>query len=111
MTEVKEETQAKKAPKGKKEAKKVKPPKTKEFTSSYGNKFTFQRVLPSEYIKLSKKLREDESLLFQLMLDNVVAVPSGLDVDDFELSDEYYGFDELKEVATAAANFQSGKLQ
>lgn len=111
MTEVKEETQVKKTPKGKKEEKKVKPPKTMEFTSSYGNKFTFQRVLPSQYIKISKALREDQTLMFKLMLDNVVAVPSGLDVDDFEVSDEYYGFGELSEVATAAANFQSGKLQ
>lgn len=88
---------------------KQKPAKTLEYTSTFGNKFTFQRVLPSEMVKISKKIREDEFAYMDLMLEHCVVVPSGLKIDDFETEENLCGWGELVEVTREALRFLSAK--
>lgn len=87
--------------------------RTKDFTSSYGNQFKFQRVLPSQWLDTMDDCNEtgviNRSKLYKAIFENVVVVPSGLKVDDFEIMDEYNGYGEMEEVAKAAMKFQQGK--
>lgn len=85
-------------------------PKTAEFTSKEGNKYTFQTVMNSKQAEILDKGTDFNGKLLNakmmpLMLDNVVVEPSGLTMDDFE------SFEELQEVATEAYYFlRKGKL-
>jgi len=85
-------------------------PKTEEFTSKEGNKYTFQTVMNSKQAEILDKGTDFNGKLLNakmmpLMLDNVVVDPSGLKMDDFE------SFDELQEVTSEAYHFlRKGKL-
>ncbi|MEV9639473.1 hypothetical protein ABZ756_02095 [Mammaliicoccus sciuri] len=83
----------------------VKKPKQKEFTTSKGNKFTFQSVPNSTYLEImDDSVKADGnpavSKLYPKLLEHVVVQPGGLGVDDFT------DFLELREVCEAALNFQ-----
>lgn len=84
-------------------------PKTKEFTSEEGNKYTFQSVPNSKQAEIIDKGTDFNgkvlnSKMMPLMLDNVVVVPNGLKMDDFET------WNELEEVTGAAFTFlRTGK--
>jgi hypothetical protein len=80
-------------------------PKTKEFTSEAGNKYTLQSVLPSVWARTVDRITDKHGKLLNqhampAMLENVVAAPAGLKMDDFE------SWSELEEVTTAAFRFQ-----
>lgn len=98
---------------GTKEAVKTKKSRTKEFKSNFGNPFTFQRVLPSVWLGIMDDCNEtgvvNRQKLYKAIFENVVVVPSGLNVDDFELEDQYNGYGEMEEVAKEALKFQQGK--
>lgn len=87
--------------------------RTKEFVSKYGNKFTFQRVLPSQWLDIMDDCNEtgviNRAKLYKAIFENVVVTPSGLKVDDFELLEPYQGYGEMEEVAKEALKFQQGK--
>ncbi len=89
---------------------KKKPSRQKEFVSSYGNKFVFQRMLPSAWLRVIDQMRDDKSAttLYSEVLDKVVVFPSNLQVDDFEKEERFGGFDELAEVVAEAQTFQLG---
>lgn len=79
-------------------------PKTKDFTSKAGNEYKFQTVMNSkqaEIIDMGTGLGGKilNSKMMPQMLDNVVVVPSGLKMDDFDT------WEELEEVTNAAFNF------
>lgn len=79
-------------------------PKTKEFKSTVGNEYTFQNVPNSkqaEIVDVGTGLHGKilNSKMMPQMLGNVVVVPSGLKMDDFET------WEELEEVTNAAFNF------
>lgn len=79
-------------------------PKTKDFTSTAGNEYTFQNVPNSkqaEIIDIGTGLQGKilNSRMMPQMLEHVVVVPSGLKMDEFET------WEELEEVTTAAFNF------
>lgn len=89
-----------------------KPARTKQFTSSFGNEYTFQRLLPSGWLNLIDGIRENGNKnidLYQAILSQIVVVPGSMNVDDFELESKYGGYAELEEVVAAAKNFQQGK--
>lgn len=79
-------------------------PKTKEFTSTAGNDYTFQNVPNSKQAEImddgtglhGKVLN---SRMMPLMLKHVVVIPNELNMDDFET------WEELEEVTNAAFNF------
>jgi len=80
-------------------------PKTKEFESKEGNKYTFQTVLPSVWVRVQDRITNKHGLLLNElampeMLDKVVVQPSGLKMDDFE------SWAELEEVTAEAFSFQ-----
>lgn len=80
-------------------------PKQKEFTSKAGNKYTFQTVLPSKWASIIDEISDVNGKLLNAkampsMLENVVVVPAGLKMDDFE------EWSELEEVTQAAFLFQ-----
>lgn len=83
-----------------------------EFTSTHGNKFTFQKVKPSKWLEVLDKAdatgTRNRGVFYKEVLENVVAIPGGLKVDDFD-NEEYGGTAELDEVVLAAARFQQGK--
>lgn len=90
--------------------------KTKEFTTEFGNKFTFQKVTPSKWLKVLDDVDQNgsrsRSKLYPAVLENVVVSPAGLAPDDFDDEVNYPqlgGFAELDEVVTAAIRFQQGK--
>lgn len=76
-----------------------------EFTSESGEKYTFQTVTPSHWANIVDRITDKNgkllnSLAMPAMLDNVVAIPTGLKMDDFE------DWVELEEVTSAAFQFQ-----
>lgn len=80
-------------------------PKTKEFESKEGNKYTFQTVLPSVWARVQDRITNKHGVLLSElampeMLDKVVVQPPGLKMDDFE------SWAELEEVTTEAFSFQ-----
>lgn len=80
-------------------------PKTKEFTSGTGKKYTFQTVLPSKWANIVDTITDKHGKLLNAkampsMLDHVIVQPSGLKMDDFE------EWSELEEVTTEAFRFQ-----
>jgi hypothetical protein len=80
-------------------------PKTKEFKSKNGNKYTFQTVLPSKWAEIADGITDQHGKMLNAkampaMLENVVVQPSGLTMDDFE------EWAELEEVVLAAYRFQ-----
>lgn len=79
-------------------------PKTKEYTSEAGNKYTFQNVSNSKQAEIIDKGTDFNgkilnSKMMPLMLENVVVIPNGLKMDDFET------WSELEEVTGNAFNF------
>lgn len=94
-------------------AKAKKKDRSKSYTSKYGNEFKLQRVLPSQWLEIMDDCNEtgvvNRSKLYKAIFENVVVVPSGLKVDDFETMDEYNGYGEMEEVAREAIKFQQGK--
>ncbi|RYI25200.1 hypothetical protein EVU96_24865 [Bacillus infantis] len=83
-------------------------PKQKEFKSIAGNKYTFQTIPNSIYLKLmdNSTNAEGKPLLTKLypdVLEHIVASPQGLTVDDFD------NFAELGDVCENALNFQLGQ--
>lgn len=86
--------------------------KQMEFTSTHGNKYTFQKVKPSKWLEILDKAdatgTRNRVVFYRGVLENVVAIPGGLNVDDFD-ADERGGTAELDEVVLAAARFQQGK--
>lgn len=79
-------------------------PKTKEFKSTAGNEYTLQNVPNSkqaEIVDVGTGLYGKilNSKMMPQMLENVVVVPSGLKMDDFDT------WEELEEVTNAAFNF------
>lgn len=83
-----------------------------EFTSTDGNKYTLQKVKPSKWLEILDKSdatgTRSRKVFYAEVLGNVVAIPGGLTVDDFD-SEERGGNAELDEVITAAARFQQSK--
>ncbi|MFK5708603.1 hypothetical protein [Lysinibacillus boronitolerans] len=84
-------------------------PKTKEFTSTAGNDYTFQNVPNSKLAEISD-IGSDyngkilNTKMMPLMLEHVVVVPNGLKMDDFDT------WTELEEVTNAAFRFlRTGK--
>jgi hypothetical protein len=80
-------------------------PKQKEFESKVGNKYTFQSVLPSKWAQIVDGITDKNGKLLNAkampaMLENVVAIPAGLKMDDFE------SWQELEEVTQEAFRFQ-----
>lgn len=80
-------------------------PKQKQFKSEAGNEYTFQTVVPSVWARTIDRITDKNGKLLnefamQAMLDNVVAQPQGLKMDDFE------SWQELEEVTQAAFMFQ-----
>jgi hypothetical protein len=84
----------------------------KNYTSKSGNEYVFQKVLPSVWLEAMDDVVENgqpkRALLYPMILQNVVVVPGGLKVDDFETNGRN-GYPELEEVAKAALSFQQGK--
>lgn len=83
-------------------------PKSKEFQSSQGNKYTLQTVPNSVFLDImdnSVKADGNPSIsrLYPKMLEHIVVQPSGLNVDEFE------SFKELQEVCEAAMQFQQAE--
>lgn len=84
-------------------------PKSKEFESKVGNKYTFQTVPNSTQANIWDEGTNDAGAvvnkkMMPLMLENIVVEPQGLTMDDFET------WAELTEVTTAALTFlQTGK--
>lgn len=83
-------------------------PIQKEFTSSAGNKFVFQKVKNSKYLQILDRSTDADgkpliSVMYPQLLKHVVIQPQDLTVDDFET------FAEMQEVCEAALNFQQGK--
>lgn len=83
----------------------IKKPRQKEFTTTKGNKFTFQSVPNSTYLEMTdESIKPDGnpaiSKLYPKLLEHVVVQPAGLSVDDFN------DFGELREVCEAALTFQ-----
>lgn len=81
-----------------------------EYTSQSGKKYTFQTVAPSIWARILDRISDKNGKLLNeqaipAMLDNVVAVPSGLKMDDFE------EWAEVQEVAMAALRFQQQRKQ
>lgn len=79
-------------------------PKTKEFTSKEGNKYTFQTVMNSKQAEILDQGTDAggkilNAKMMPLMLEHVVVAPSGLKMDDFET------WKELDEVTSAAFTF------
>ena len=79
-------------------------PKQKEFESKAGNKYTFQNVQNSVQARIWDQGTDSKGKILNekmmpLMLENVVVIPSGLTMDDFET------WEELSEVTGAAFNF------
>ncbi|MEG0470782.1 MAG: hypothetical protein RR588_00450 [Solibacillus sp.] len=77
---------------------------TKEFDSKEGNSFTFQTVPNSKQAEILDKGTDFNgkvlnAKMMPLMLENVVVVPSGLKMDDFDT------WAELEEVTNAAFSF------
>lgn len=77
---------------------------TKEFKSEEGNSFTFQTVPNSKQAEILDKGTDFNgkvlnAKMMPLMLENVVVVPSGLKMDDFDT------WGELEEVTNAAFSF------
>ena len=81
--------------------------KTMEFKSQAGNSYTFQKVSPSEWMRILDNAERTGTIrrsdMFPDVLEHVVVQPSKT-VDDFE---EYA---ELDEVVKAAIRFQQGKF-
>lgn len=80
-------------------------PRQEEFTSESGEKYTFQTVAPSQWANVVDRITDKNgkllnSLAMPSMLEHVVAVPTGLKMDDFE------DWAELEEVTAAAFQFQ-----
>lgn len=84
-------------------------PKTKEFTSKAGNKYTFQNVMNSVQASIMDEGTNGggkilNTKMMPLMLENVVVQPQGLTMDDFDT------WEELEEVTNAAFRFlRTGK--
>lgn len=84
-------------------------PKTKEFTSKAGNQYTFQNVPNSKQAEILDEGTDFNgkvlnSKMMPLMLENVVVVPNGLKMDEFDT------WTELEEVTNAAFSFlRTGK--
>lgn len=79
--------------------------KVKEFTSKNGNKYTFQKVLPSAWLDIVDRTQASEGknrAMYGEVLENIVVQPQ-MKIDDFE------DFAELEEVVKAAIRFQQGK--
>ncbi|MFJ7891296.1 hypothetical protein ACIQYL_25025 [Lysinibacillus xylanilyticus] len=79
-------------------------PKTKEFKSTAGNDYTFQNVTNSKQAEIvdegtGLQGKVLNSKMMPLMLENIVVVPNGLTMDDFDT------WEELEEVTTAAFSF------
>lgn len=85
----------------------VKNSRVKQFESAAGNKYTFQKVPPVEWLDILDAVEDGEKVgrrrrLYGSVLENVVVQPK-LTAEEFE---EYA---ELDEVVTAAIRFQQGK--
>ncbi|MEK5070704.1 hypothetical protein [Sporosarcina sp. FSL K6-1508] len=83
-------------------------PRQEDFTSEAGNKYTFQTVLPSVWAKIADQITDKHGKLLNVkampaILDNIVAVPGGLKMDDFT------DWGELEEVVEAGFRFQRGR--
>lgn len=80
--------------------------KTKEFTSESGQKYTFQKVAPVEWLDIMDEVEANKEKqrrkLYGAVLENIVVQPK-MALEDFE---EYA---EMEEVVTAAIRFQRGK--
>jgi hypothetical protein len=90
----------------------VKAEKIKNFTSTYGNNYVFQKVKPSKWLEIidntGNGVKRIRSLFYPAILENVVVQPSSMNVDDFE--EEGRGdYAELEEVIDAALRFQQGE--
>lgn len=80
---------------------------TLEFTSEEGNKYTFQKVAPVEWLDIMDEVEDGERKgqrrrLYGLTLENVVVAPK-------KQMSEFDTFAELDEVVAAALRFQQGK--
>lgn len=86
--------------------------KIKQFESTFGNKFTFQRVAAADWADHMDQANETGSLkrsvLYANILEHIVVTPGGLKMEDFD-EDPYNGYPEMEEVCGAAARFQQGK--
>lgn len=79
-------------------------PKTKEFTSKAGNKYTFQTVMNSKQAGIFDEGTNSvgkilNAKMMPLMLKHIVVTPPGLKMDDFET------WAELEEVTNEAFSF------
>lgn len=79
-------------------------PKTKEFTSEAGNKYTFQSVMNSKQAEIIDEGTGSggkvlNAKMMPLMLKHVVVSPPGLEMDDFDT------WSELEEVSNEAFYF------
>ncbi|MFF5994282.1 hypothetical protein AAGS61_05945 [Lysinibacillus sp. KU-BSD001] len=79
-------------------------PKTKEFTSKAGNKYTFQTVMNSKTAEIIDEGTGPQGKVLNhkmipLMLEHVVVTPAGLTMDEFDT------WTELEEVSNEAFRF------
>jgi hypothetical protein len=83
-----------------------------DFTSGQGNKYTFQKVPSSKWLGILDKADvtgvRNRVVFYSEVLENIVAIPGGLKIDDFD-ADDRGGIAELDEVVLAAGRFQSSK--
>lgn len=85
-------------------------PKTVEYTTKAGNKYTLQTVMHSKHAEILDKGTDFNGKLLNakmmpLMLEHVVVTPSGLTMDDFET------YEELEELTKNAYHFlRKGQL-
>lgn len=81
--------------------------KTKDFTSSSGKKYTFQKVNPSKWAEMLDNGEVNGSIkrtiFYPMVFENVVVQPPSLQMDDLE------EWEEVDEVVTEAIRFQSRK--
>ena len=87
--------------------------KQKEFTSSYGNKFTFQKVGTADWVDMLDKVedasgRTNKPKFYTTVLKHLVVNPPEMTMNDFD-EEPYNEFDEMDEVCDAAVRFQRGK--
>jgi hypothetical protein len=79
---------------------------TKEFTSSTGRKYVFQKVAPVEWLDILDYVESEKKgtrkRLYKNVFEHIVVQPS-LKLEDFE------DFGEMDEVATEAIRFQQNK--
>lgn len=84
----------------------------KSFTSTFGNTYMFQKVLPSKWLEIidstGNGVKRIRALFYPAILENVVVQPSMMKVDDFAEEDRG-DYAELEEVIDAALRFQQGE--